>query len=441
MLAEALAGLEQELVHGIAFEYRGLQSVDEGLLVEIAQGSADDVLIFSSLAAQGGRQPPGAWRKIVGQLQAQLPFPVVQVLSLDARRAYPLPGEPLLDGPGRAQLAIRVHHHALAGAQHMIQGKQPVLAGGFHGDFVGNRRAFRLEGCSGYMGFAPGPVPAIGVPEHHAPPVTLGRRWHIAVEAHPEGHFFGLAEVTDAAHADAVGHPGDAATIKTEGPEGTVQAGKKDEQHQHHGYGGDHHAQGFSAQQLQGQLLFRQVVGHKQGGKARGHEQHISRQCRGLLEQKQGDQDEVSQEDKNVQIPPGSHFQQLQARHEHQQGHAELAAFAEIGLVDHQHHADAQQQGHERGRRGAFRAGPEQQAQQHEQGKAAADGKGQVPGMRQGRQGHEQAAGAKQGGGQRAQHQHVFHGDSPCRARASRHFRRWASPLSGAIFRPGRRRP
>ncbi len=275
-------------------------------------------------------------------------------------------------------------------------------------------------------------------------------RWRrSAVEAHAESGLFRLAQAADAAHADVVGHAGDTLSpAEAEGPERSVEAGKEGEQQHHHRDAAEREDQRGAHRLLQRQFRPGAVGQHQHRGVGEDEQQHVKGEQGVLREQEQGGEQEEAEEDRHEQVPVALQLQQLEAGHDHQQRHAELAPLGEARLLDHDDHAQHHQRQAYPGAGNAAGFSPQEQPQQQQQEESAGDQGRQVPPVRQYREREQQRRDQQHLLAHRTGREHILHrarsaaeAASPNRARASRQCRRWRSPVEGAISSCGSRRP
>ncbi len=442
VFAESAPGLEQEAVHRILPQQRRGQGIDEGLLAEPGQGPPHQVRIVAGGRAQLPRQRPGPG--IPGLRQAQGHGP------LEDEQARPgavlgVGGGPVAetfgDGTPALQAQVGGQPRPLRRRGRDIERQQPGLIVRLEGQGVAHRPAQGLQFIpAGATAGDParGPGAAVVAPQHGTAPVALARWRCGALEGHPERHRVGLAQPADAARFHAIAQPGLAAVgVPRQRPERTRHPGKEQEQHQHQRErlqqqpAGD--AGGFPG--IAGTPL---PVQRHQGP---GHHEHrgeqVGRHGDFLGEEELGDDEKVGQEDHQHRVPARAQLQQLQARHDHQQGDARIAPEQGVlGGVDRGGGAQRQDRP-QPGRRQAVIAQRRPAVPRHPAERQQQDPGRQVQHMGKEHRGQcRRQPGEDAGAGAPG-----FHGAAPNRASASRQARRCPAPRSGPSSRPGRRSP
>ncbi len=219
VLAEALAGAEQELVDGVAGNARRLQGVEERLLAEIAQCGVHQGAVVPVALPPALRQGARLGVALLGQVQHQPPFRVAECRHragyVHAAHAVT---EGAVDRAVRHQPEIPRQGVAVEVGERHRQGVQPALPGRLHnhpvtvaGAVFGGvdqcaipvrrRPATAVEQLrplpARRAGLTPGGAVEIAVGE--AAPVALPGRRRLALKLDAERQLTGFGEAADLA--------------------------------------------------------------------------------------------------------------------------------------------------------------------------------------------------------------------------------------------------
>jgi hypothetical protein len=348
VLAESGLGREQEFIHRIGAEQRRLEGIEVAPLAQESERAGEHIVVAvragaplcgqrERLRVESGRQQ---------QRAAQLARVLLQPRGRGDHRRHVI-AQPRPHQRAREQLPVGGEAGVFRHARRGLQREQPVAVVRLehHAVTVGRAPACRRgEAREKLHSDAPGA--AVEVPQHRAAPVAQRRRWRVALELGAERDRVGKREARKAARAHRLRKPAHAGIgVLRQAPQRPLHARKQHEQRER---------RGRRMRQQYGRGL--QVGARRAAGRAKADQRRREGEQRRCHEQRRGDRlcvqeirddQEIAEKSGRRGVAVGARLEQLQAREQHQQQDAGLAAEKRAVFdphAEHRHrgHADHQ---------------------------------------------------------------------------------------------------